>query len=60
MSITFKQTVCEDVIGADACQNKKDKGNCVKENVKMDCQLTCGECIPTTNAAPTTTVNFNT
>merc|ERR1712156_665720 len=41
---TTKSTVCEDAIGAEKCA--KRQGNCQKENVKLDCQLTCGECTP--------------
>ena len=29
-------------VGAEKCA----KRNCQKENVKLDCQLTCGECTP--------------
>merc|ERR1712223_1300521 len=50
---TTKSTVCEDAIGAEKCA--KRQGNCQKERVKLDCQLTCGECTPAniTTVAPT-------
>merc|ERR1712109_129060 len=55
---TTKSTVCEDAIGAEKCA--KRQGNCQKENVKLDCQLTCGECTPAniTTLPPTNTTTL--
>merc|ERR1712156_469271 len=49
---TTKSTVCEDAIGAEKCA--KRQGNCQKENVKLDCQLTCGECTTANTTTPKT------